>query len=178
MSPSTPLVVLGSRVKNGQPEALLRTRLDKAIELAQRYPDAPIVVSGRGEAQVMARYLRDKGVAPQRILIEPLATSTNENLERSHALLHAYLGEHYPEGEGLPRFRVVTNDFHRLRTHLWAWHLGLPVIVLTTPAPAGQRLRNYAREMIATPHSALRVAWRAFRARTRKRPDQQHDQKF
>ena len=105
----------------------------------------------------MARYLIERGVNPERILLEPLATSTNENLERAHALCPEYT-----------YFRVVTNDFHVLRTRMLAWHLGIRVHMHGVRTPRKDRLCNCLREVVATPHSLLRIAWRRVVARRRR----------
>ncbi|MEY8576797.1 YdcF family protein [Corynebacteriaceae bacterium 6-324] len=154
MNCADPIVVLGSRVTNGQPGALLVSRLNKALAVAQQFPEAKVIVSGDGEAVVMSRYLIDHGLDPARIVEEPVATSTNENLENSHAL-----------AKDARVLHVVTNEFHSLRTRLWAWHLGIPIKMHQTLTPKNYRLRNYSREILATPHSAARILWRKFRAR-------------
>ncbi|BAU95107.1 hypothetical protein N24_0845 [Corynebacterium suranareeae] len=145
-----PIVVLGSQVVDGQVTDLLASRLDKAIEVSARHPDSPVVVSGFGEAAPMADYLRSHGVA--NIVEEPWATSTNENLENAHALFPDTL-----------RWIVVTSGFHAWRTYLWAWHLGIPIKVVTASTPANKRLGMALRECVALSHSALRVLWRKLR---------------
>lgn len=142
-----PILVLGSRVVNGHVNALLASRLDRAAELAGASGAVAVVVSGQGEAAAMADYLRDLGV--ETIIEEPHATSTNENLENAHALL--------PDTR---RWTVVTSDFHAWRTYLWAWHLGIPITVVTAPTPLSVRTQMFLRECLALPHSALRVLWR------------------
>lgn len=154
MHRADPIVVLGSRVTDGRPGALLLSRLNKALKLAKRMPDAPVIVTGDGEAAVMARYLTERGIDPERIVEEPAATSTNENLENCFALVNNARVLH-----------VVTNEFHSLRTRLWAWHLGISIKLHLTLTPHKYRLRNYSREILATPHSAARIVWRKFRAR-------------
>ncbi|OFS20254.1 YdcF family protein [Corynebacterium sp. HMSC04H06] len=160
LDPTAPIVVLGSRTTAGRPELLLRARLATAARLSQAHPDAPIVVSGHGEALPMHNYLTAQGINPERILLEPLATSTNENLENSARLLSP--------GSTMT---VVTSNFHILRTRLWAWHLKIPIHTVAAPTPHGHKLHNYARELAATPHSALRIAWRRLRHRLEGRPD-------
>lgn len=145
-----PILVLGSKVVDGTVTDLLASRLDRAVEVASKSIGAPVVVSGFGEANVMADYLRERGVAG--IVEEPWATSTNENLENAHAL--------YPE---TAQWTVVTSDFHAWRTYLWAWHLGIPITVVTAPTPADKRVSMLFRECFALPHSALRVVWRKIR---------------
>lgn len=108
----------------------------------------------------MAQWLREHGVAPEDIVLEPEATSTNENLERSRAL--------FPDAS---RLTVVTSRYHVPRTRIWAWHLGIPVRVVAAPLPPGapaSRLKHYAREVIAVPHSLARVVWRRVAARARR----------
>ena len=81
-----PVLVLGARVVAGEPGSLLRSRLDRAVVAARVTPEEPVIVSGSGEADAMARSLIERGVDAGRIVVEPEATSTNENLERAHAL--------------------------------------------------------------------------------------------
>ena len=151
----TYLLVLGSRVSDGRAEPVLETRLRRAADLIAELladgHDTTMVVSGRGEAGVMYDWLVDAGVDPARLLQEPEATSTNENLENAHALV-----------PGVDKWLVVTSDFHAWRTRLWAWHLGIPITVYTARTPASEAF-NWVRELVATPHSALRVAWRRIR---------------
>ncbi len=146
-----PVLVLGSRTDGHRPDALLASRLEQALPLIRTA--GIVVVSGAGEAHVMARWLLAHGVDAAKIVEEPEATSTNENLEKAHALR--------PE---TVCWTVVTNDFHVLRTRLWARHLDIPARVVSAPTPAGQRLQMYLRECLALPHSVLRVLWRRFRA--------------
>ena len=149
-----PIVVLGARVRDGYPSRMLEARLATALAVYEASQPRTVVVTGKDEAPVMARWLIDRGVDATDIVTEPSATSTNENLERSRALL--------PEAE---RLTVVTNGFHVGRTRIWAWQLGIPIAVVAAPTPRRSRLKNYAREIIAVPHSAARVVWRRLLAR-------------
>lgn len=137
-----PILILGSR-----PGPILESRLVRALPLI----DAPslTVVSGRGEAGFMARWLVAHGVPADLVLEEPDATSTNENLENAQALLPDTVV-----------WTVVTSEFHLWRTRLWAWHLGIPIEVVTARTPVRDRPLMLLRESVALPHSALRIAWR------------------
>lgn len=156
--PVSNVLVLGSRVDDGSPDALLRSRLKRAVpvimRMARESPQARVVVSGRGESAAMAEWLIEHGVPPQLIVEEPLATSTNENLENAHYLL--------PETE---EWTVVTNDFHVPRTRMWAWHLGINIRVVPAVSPPEGRLRNRLYEVVKLPYSLTRVLWRRYRAR-------------
>ncbi|GAA1472332.1 YdcF family protein [Corynebacterium felinum] len=142
------IVVLGCQVYRGHPSRLLASRLDAAVKLAAADP-AVIVVSGKNEAWPMFEYLVARGIDPVRIIVENEATSTNENLENAHRLL----------GDAVSML-VVTNDFHILRTKVWAWHLGLTIRTHSATSPPPHRQRAFVREVFALPHSTLRVLWR------------------
>lgn len=128
---------------------MLEARLSTALSAYTRTGPRPVVVSGKGESDVMAGWLIERGMDPVDIVEEPLATSTNENLERSREL--------FPDAA---RLIVVTNGFHIARTRVWAAHLGIPITTIAAPTPQTSRLKNYAREIIAVPHSVARVVWR------------------
>ncbi|SDM13633.1 Uncharacterized SAM-binding protein YcdF, DUF218 family [Corynebacterium mycetoides] len=144
-----PIVVLGARIIGERPSRMLEARLRLALEIWRKDPSSQLVVTGFGEAGVMAAWLEARGVPRQAITLETRARSTNENLENSRAL--------FPDAS---RLVVVTNGFHVLRTRVWAWHLGIAVDVAGAETPRSSRLRNYAREIVALPHSVARVAWR------------------
>lgn len=161
------IIVLGCQTFAGQPGRILRTRLEKALELAQRNPTELLVVSGKSEAHPMADWLIAQGIAHHRILIEPTATSTNENLERSLKLL-LDTGVEFPTKQ-CP-LTVVTSDYHKFRTEVWAWHLGIPVVVTIALTPPPHRQQDFGREVFALPHSMLRVLWRKWVAFLRTHP--------
>lgn len=146
-----PILVLGAGTRHGRPGRLLDTRLRRALPLLDAA--ATVVVSGRGEAAAMVQWLVRRGVDKRRIILEPCARSTNENLEKAHALL--------PDTRC---WTVVTSDFHVWRTRLWARHLGIPVHVVPSRAPPAHLAVALARESLALPHSVLRIGWRRFRA--------------
>lgn len=141
--------MLGARVIDGRPCRMLAARLSTARSLWQEDYARPVVVSGFEEAGAMAAWLTARGVPSRAITLEPEARSTNENLEKTRAL--------FPSAA---RLIVVTNRFHVLRTRVWAWHLGIPVEVVGAPTPPRSAVKNYAREVVALPHSVARVVWR------------------
>ncbi|QDZ43480.1 YdcF family protein [Corynebacterium sp. sy039] len=136
------------------PGSVLESRLEKAYELSHDN-ERLIVVSGKGEAAVMAHWLRMRGIASERIIEEHEATSTNENLENAAALLR---------DRGNSDFCVVTSGFHKWRTRAWAWHLGMNIVVFGAPTPRRHRTWLVIRESTALIHSYARIAWRRLRA--------------
>ncbi|AKK10510.1 DUF218 domain-containing protein [Corynebacterium uterequi] len=139
--------MLGCQVADGQPRAVLESRLRRALGVLEQHPDLRVVVSGRGEAEVMSDWLRHHGVDPARILCEPAATDTKDNLDHAARL-----------ATGTTRWIIVTSDFHALRTRLWARHLGLSARVVPAATPRGNRAKHYLREAGALLYTLARLA--------------------
>ncbi|KQB87530.1 YdcF family protein [Corynebacterium lowii] len=154
-----PVLVLGARLTEGEVGPMLAARLRTALDYWREHGSgSALVVSGKDEAPAMADWLRRHGVAPEHIVVEDKAESTNENLENAHRLL--------PQAG---RWVVVTNGFHVWRTRLWIWHLGLPMRVLAAPTVGRRRRVMYLREVAAVGHSSLRIVWRRWVERWRNR---------
>ena len=86
-SKNTTLIILGCKVKDGQPSQMLKRRLDTAYDYLIENPDVKVIVSGGkgtdeiiSEAQCMHDYLTKKGISENRIIIESASTSTRENI--------------------------------------------------------------------------------------------------
>ncbi|MEO1104140.1 MAG: YdcF family protein [Pseudomonadota bacterium] len=102
-------------------------RLTTAAALAQRYPEAKLVVSDGGApsgASVSAVLLRDFGIGNDRLVLEERASSTWEN-----ALFSAELVEPSPDG----RYILVTSAWHMPRAlatmRAGGWPAMIPVPV-------------------------------------------------
>lgn len=119
------VIVLGSGVKGEKVPPNLQNRLDAAYEYFLENPDSVIVVSGGqgngeniSEALAMQRYLTEKGIPTEKILMEDSSTSTEENFKFSKELLDSYFNnEEYSVA-------FVTNDFHIIRAKFWANEAG------------------------------------------------------
>ena len=106
------LIVLGAQVRDGGPSPVLTYRLETACDYLAENPETRCIVSGgqgqnepAAEADVMAAYLIERGIDPDRIIIENRSSNTKENVEFSAALLDP----------ARDRVGVVTNDFHVFR---------------------------------------------------------------
>ena len=117
--------MLGAQVQGDRPSLTLQKRLDKAAEFLRAHPDAVVFVSGgQGpdeactEASVMARVLREAGIDAERIIEEPEASDTRENLIFSAALAKA-------RGIDTARVLIITSDFHMCRAKYIARSLGM-----------------------------------------------------
>lgn len=149
--PASAIVVLGSGTPNGKASPVLAARLDLALELATRYPNAMVVVSGGidfgqtfSEARIMGDYLRSKGLPNARIVQEESSTSTEENLLFSKPLL---------QQRGVSpadAVTVVTSDFHTLRAGWIARSAGYARVSLAgAKTPVYVRYNAWLREYFA-----------------------------
>ena len=120
------LVVLGARIRGEVPSLTLQYRLDKAYTYLVNNPDTMVIVSGgQGvgesitEAEAMKRYLVKKGIKENRILLEPRARDTDENLRYAFEIMDGQ----QEDSSSL----VVTSSFHVLRSKMIAKDLGRQV---------------------------------------------------
>lgn len=143
------VIVLGCGIRGERVSVGLAKRLNKAAEYHKNNPEAMIIVSGGqgpqediSEALAMKRYLVDKGIDENKIIMEDRSTSTITNFRYSKTIM---------EDMGLDTDSVVfvTNAYHVYRAASYAKaegltvnHLGTDIIWYTVPM-------NYMREMLA-----------------------------
>jgi len=139
------ILVLGAGLRGQELSTILRLRLELAVDLAEEEEVIFIVSGGQGpgedipEAQAMSRYLSNNGVNPERIILEDMSTSTQENIEFSKSLVDVHFGE---ESIGL----LITNEFHMFRALELADREGLLVKGLACKTPLTIRLNYLIRE--------------------------------
>lgn len=143
------VIVLGCGIRGERVSVGLAKRLNKAYEYHLQNPEAVIIVSGgQGpqedipEALAMKRYLINKGVPEDKIIMEDKSTSTIENFRFSHEIMKE-------KGFSDSSVVFVTNGYHVYRAASYAKaegltvkHLGTDIIWYTIPM-------NYMREMLA-----------------------------
>jgi len=108
------IIVLGCQVHGSRPSVTLVTRLDTAVEMLNKYPDAVCVTAGgQGrksretipESAVMKKYLADNGIHENIIFEEYRSTSTYENLLYAKKIIEENNLKH-------ENIMIVTNEFH------------------------------------------------------------------
>jgi uncharacterized SAM-binding protein YcdF (DUF218 family) len=120
----TTVVVLGCQINGETPSRMLKRRLDAAYDYLLENDDVKVIVSGgqgsdevTSEADVMRKYLLQKGIEDSRIYMENKSTSTEENLRFSKEII---------EKEGLcEKITIVTDGFHQLRADILAKKQGI-----------------------------------------------------
>lgn len=116
------LIVLGYVSKDGQIHPLLKERLDEAYKLFRQYGHQYIIVSGgavgsrRSEAELMKKYLVEKGIPAKKVLKEDKSSNTVQNLMFSKQIMEQYQ---------LETFVIITNLFHIRRTKYIMHRLGM-----------------------------------------------------
>ncbi len=106
------LIVLGAQVREDGPSAVLKYRLDAAVQyLQENNSTICIVTGGKGaaepfpEGQGMKDYLVKSGIPEDRIIVEDRALNTVQNIQYSMALMSS------PNAPTA----IVTNNFHVTR---------------------------------------------------------------
>ena len=134
------IVVLGAGLNGEEPSLILQRRLDVAAELSRREPQAKLILCGGqgpkytiSEAEAMRRYLTEKGVDPERLLLEDVSRDTAENLRNASELLRSLDGQQTHDAY------LVTCEFHMMRSKMLAERSGIHAYA----APAKTRPQEY-----------------------------------
>lgn len=145
------VVILGSQIINGKVPPLLRSRLDKGLEIYQEAtPDnSPLLIPSGGqgadesrpEGVAMAEYLVAAGAPEHHVVAEDQAVNTAQNLRFSAAVAK----EQGREGEMV----VVTNNYHVLRAALLSRKLGIDAQVVGSPTARYFLPSAFLREFVA-----------------------------
>lgn len=146
------VVVFGAAVWPNGPSPILAARIETAAGLVARRPGVPVIACGDDrEAAVMTERLVALGVAPDRVVAEPGATTTR-------LTWHA-VREHLPRPDS--PVAAVSSRFHLHRVLVEARRqriraAGVPHRPAGPRRPSAWALaRRYAREMLATWFYAL-----------------------
>ena len=106
------IIVLGAQMKPAGPSVVLKFRLDAAYDYLTENENTLCILSGGqgsnepcSEAEGMYLYLTDRGIAPERLIMEDKSTDTSENIAYSKELI----------GRTDVSVGIVTNNFHVFR---------------------------------------------------------------
>ena len=139
------IVVMGAAQYDGRPSPQLAARLDHVAELWPQGRAPLVVVTGGNrpgdrftEAEASARYLEERGVPADAIVMEDQGTTSYESLQGVRALL---------EARGLDDVIIVTDPYHALRSKLIAEEVGLTAHVSPTPTSVVHGREQLGREL-------------------------------
>lgn len=125
------IVVLGAAQWSGKPSSVFQARLDRAHALYnENYAPVIIVAGGIGdgeaesEAAAGGRYLQNKGVPPDALLMEPQGRTTLESLNSVADGM---------SWRGLRTSLLVSHDFHSVRLARMAKDTGMSAVVFPVP---------------------------------------------
>lgn len=143
-----PIVVPGCKIKEDKPRETLKLRLDAAFEYLAAHPKSVCVVCGGyygsfTEAEVMKKYLENKGISPKRILCDDKSKTTYENIKYARELL--------PKAADI---YIATNRYHLYRAKLFAKSFNFIPHSLVVKTPLLQIFYAWPRE-----YSAVIKAW-------------------
>ena len=120
------LIVLGAAVHGDSPSLSLVHRLRGVLDYMEQYPDSIAIVSGgqgKGEnmteAQCMFDWLIGHGIESDRIIMEPKATSTKENLLFSFEIIKQRGDD--PQGN----VAIISSPYHLFRAKTMCRMLGV-----------------------------------------------------
>ena len=149
----TCVIILGAGVNGTEPSLMLTSRLRTALDFVTDRPDVPIICSGgRGageditEAECMALWLMEHGIAEERIWKEECSTNTRENFDFSSQLM-AERGI-----DTTANFAFITNDYHIARAKRIAgvpWAYSVAATLPRSPYYDVLQLNYYIREAFA-----------------------------
>ena len=119
------VIVLGAQIRGERITKSLRNRLEAAYEYYEDNNEVTIIVSGGqgegediSEAAAMKKYLEDKGVPSDVIIMEDKSTTTNENLRYSYEII-------CDRGDEDANVLICSNNFHIFRAVKLAKHIGI-----------------------------------------------------
>lgn len=143
------VIVLGSRVSNGEPSLTLQYRLDQAVTYLLENPGANCIVSGgqgdsetETEASVMAAYLEKNGISSDRIFQEDQSLDTVQNITYSSQILK--------QNKLSENVVIATSSFHEMRSNILMRSEGFSNIYsLPSKTPPALISGYYFREILS-----------------------------
>lgn len=139
-------IILGAKVNGETPSLTLRYRLEEALSYAESYPNVKFILSGGqgpdediAEGEAMRRFLVERGVDEERLLLETESTSTYENILYAKKLLP----------DDVEAVTIITSDFHLARARMIAESLDLKTDALPAKTPESVVAQQHIRERLA-----------------------------
>ena len=148
------VMVLGAGLEGDKVSEMLKTRLDGAVDYVDKNKDYDFIIvsGGKGhdelisEAEAMRRYLVDKGIDNNKIILEDKSTSTFENFKFSKEIIESKTGLYIEDMD----IKVFTNGFHTMRSYFLGKRLSYGTLsTYGTKTPYTLAPYYYFREIFA-----------------------------
>ena len=158
------LLLGGGISRDGKLPKSVISRVEKTAEYLKKNPDSVCVVTGGTlkwlpypEAPELKNQLVNRGIAPERILVEDQAKDTIQNFQFSLKMLSEYRGASVREVLNMPT-AVVTSSYHLRRSERLARRIGFTNIKgIGAQCPVIYVLHSYVREICAYVKLNLRI---------------------
>lgn len=150
----TTVIVLGCRVKESGPSLMLQKRIDAAYDYMSSNEGVICIASGgqgsdepMSEAQAIKNVLVEKGISPDRIIMEDKSENTFQNIRNSLEII---------DSMGMSRKAViVTSEFHQLRAKMIASKQGLECYSKSSPTYLPLLPSYWVREWFGVLHELI-----------------------
>ena len=154
------IIIHGCGLLNGdQVSKLLSNRIDKAIDVFHKGKDKAYLIASGGkggnetisEAEAIARYLKEKGIPEEKILLESRSVSTEENLAFSKQIIEARGGSR--------RIALVSSNYHIFRCVRLARNMKIPCVGIGAKVAFYYWPSAVIRECVAVYSEKERLFW-------------------
>ena len=150
----TTVIVLGCRVKENGPSLMLQKRIDAAYDYMTENENVICIASGgqgsdepMSEAQAIKNSLVEKGISPDRIIMEDKSENTFQNIRNSLEIF---------DSMGMSRKAVIiTSEFHQLRAKMIASKQGLECYSKSSPTYPPLLPSYWVREWFGVLHELI-----------------------
>lgn len=154
--PSGPVtvIVLGCRVNGSEPSMALTQRLEAALTFLRQREDTICILSGGqgedeliSEAEAMRRYLTERGIDAERLILEDQSRDTAQNLKNSAELIRM---------RSLSTDVVlVTHSYHQCRAALMAESEGLSPYAVNAKGSLRSYPTFFLRDLLGVAHKTV-----------------------
>ena len=145
------LMILGCNIIGADtPCPQLCDRMDRAAEYLNLHQNSIVVACGGcfrpeqtvSEAEIIKRYLKNKGIDERRILLEDKSTTTYENFEFALKIIE----EHSNRKANEIKIAFLTSDYHIFRSGMIAKMSGIENVLKVSASTHGKSYKSYIRE--------------------------------
>lgn len=150
------IIVLGARLYGEEPSPSLLLRLEAATDYLNENPSTTAVLSGgQGEnetipeAEAMRRFLMDKGIPSERLIIESISSNTLENLKYSFSIIDEL------DSSEDKIVVIISSEYHIFRAKMLAKRLGYDTQGLPAEVPESVVVISWLREYLALGKSLI-----------------------